>query len=397
MNANEIKISNNTVIKTMTVEELLTAQAVGDIALPAYQRPQVWKEEQERLLEDTILKGWPYGVITIAKVEQDGKRISLLIDGYQRTTALMRISERLAAQAQLLADQLAAAEDAVNDAYAAMNADAIKTAEENRNKAKESADHAAAKEAAFSAADVTLCEFDTDVAGAAALFVRLNNGTSLSGIQRGCADIDSATLARARGYADILPDTVAGKKSRDEVALMLAAAAVKTCGKPYNAKMSTAGAAAVKTLASADLATLPEAKEYADAAAGYIKAVEGAARQSEYFTASRLVPYIIGSKVYGVTAEKWAEYFVNKAAADRRKVRTDSPAKGKDNTVKTCGKRDSRPFAEVDSDRSNSPKATVARFSALRDLFAADLPQAVAPAEEQAAAEVEAVFAEALR
>ena len=101
--------------------------------------------------------------------------------------------------------------------------------------------------------------------------------------------------------------------------------------------------------------------------------------------------------MYGVTAEKWAEYFANKAAADRRKVRTDSPAKGKDNTMKTCGKRDSRPFAEVDSDRSNSPKATVARFSALRDLFAADIPQAVAPAEEQAAAEVEAVFAEALK
>ena len=382
---------------TIKIKDYLDSVNLGTIALPAYQRPQVWKEEQERLLEDTILKGWPYGVITVAKVEQDGKRISLLIDGYQRTTALMRISERLTAQSQLLTEQLAAAEDAVNDAYAAMNAGAIKTAEENRNKAKESADRAAAKETAFSAADVTLCEFESDVAGAAALFVRLNNGTSLSGIQRGCADIDSATLARARGYADILPDTVAGKKSRDEVALMLAAAAVKTCGKPYNAKMSTAGAAAVKTLAGADLATLPEAKEYADAAAGYIKAVEGAARQSEYFTASRLVPYSIGSKVYGVTAEKWAEYFANKAAADRRKVRTDSPAKGKDNTIKTCGKRDSRPFAEVDSDRSNSPKATVARFSALRDLFAADIPQAVAPAEEQAAAEVEAVFAEALR
>ena len=149
MNANEIKISDNTIIKTMTVEELLTAQAVGDIALPAYQRPQVWKEEQERLLEDTVLKGWPYGVITIAKVEQNGKRVNLLIDGYQRTTALMRISERLAAQAQLLEEQLAAAEDAVNEAYAAMNAAAIKTAEENRNKAKESADYAAAQDKKF--------------------------------------------------------------------------------------------------------------------------------------------------------------------------------------------------------------------------------------------------------
>ena len=137
---------------TIKVKDYLDSVNLGTIALPAYQRPQVWKEEQERLLEDTILKGWPYGVITVAKVEQGGKRVNLLIDGYQRTTALLRISERLAAQAQLLTDQLAAAEDAVNDAYAAMNAETIKTAEENRNKAKESADRAAAKETAFSAA-----------------------------------------------------------------------------------------------------------------------------------------------------------------------------------------------------------------------------------------------------
>ena len=39
MNANTIRISENTEIMTMTVSELLTAQAVGDIATPDIQRP----------------------------------------------------------------------------------------------------------------------------------------------------------------------------------------------------------------------------------------------------------------------------------------------------------------------------------------------------------------------
>ena len=97
---NSIKITESTVIKTMTVSELLTAQDVGDIATPDIQRPAgVWSAEQCAKLEDTIMRGWGIGTISIVEIIRDGKTLRLLVDGLQRLTALR--TQRDAAQAAL--------------------------------------------------------------------------------------------------------------------------------------------------------------------------------------------------------------------------------------------------------------------------------------------------------
>ena len=89
MNANAIKITESTEIKTMTVSELLTAQDIGDIATPDIQRPAgVWNAEQCAKLEDTISRGWGIGTISLVEIVKDGKTLRLLVDGLQRMTAL---------------------------------------------------------------------------------------------------------------------------------------------------------------------------------------------------------------------------------------------------------------------------------------------------------------------
>ena len=89
MNANAIKITESTEIKTMTVSELLTAQDIGDIATPDIQRPAgVWNAEQCAKLEDTISRGWGIGTISIVEVSKGEKTLRLLDDGLQRLTAL---------------------------------------------------------------------------------------------------------------------------------------------------------------------------------------------------------------------------------------------------------------------------------------------------------------------
>ena len=114
MNANTIRISENTEIKTMTVSELLTAQDIGDIATPDIQRPAgVWNAEQCAKLEDTIMRGWGIGTISIVEVSKGEKTLRLLDDGLQRLTAL-RI-QRDAAQAAT--DTAEAALTAADTAY----------------------------------------------------------------------------------------------------------------------------------------------------------------------------------------------------------------------------------------------------------------------------------------
>ena len=89
MNANTIQITESTEIKTMSVADLLTAQDVGDIATPDIQRPAgVWNAEQCAKLEDTIMRGWGIGTISLVEIVKDGKTLRLLVDGLQRMTAL---------------------------------------------------------------------------------------------------------------------------------------------------------------------------------------------------------------------------------------------------------------------------------------------------------------------
>lgn len=351
---NAIKITESTEIKTMTVSELLTAQDVGDIATPDIQRPAgVWSAEQCAKLEDTISRGWGIGTISIVEVSKGEKTLRLLVDGLQRLTAL-RI-QRDAAQAALDAAGLAA---------------------EAAEAAEAAADDLAAAQRRFDtltsypvAVSVTTTD---DPTTAAELFVRLNNGTPLSKIQRGTAGLKPAILAWARTFADLLPEKVSGKIGRDEAAFIFAACAVN------KKRMTTNGPACIKFLATlTDVDGLPTADSIAPAAAAYIEAMTKAGN-THMLSAQYLIPYVLGSAAaeHTLTAEDWSRYIVELGRIKGERVRTMTPAKGKAETQETTRRKDKDDdtrllWAQVDEDKSNAARATVARYSAvaLGDLY----------------------------
>lgn len=374
---NEIKITENTEIKTMTVSDLLTAQDVGDIATPDIQRPAgVWNAEQCAKLEDTISRGWGIGTISIVEIVKDGKALRLLVDGLQRLTAL-RI-QRDAAQAAL--DAADAAYNAAVDegtkldtnpaadpaAKAAADA-AIKTAFEDYNAARN-------RYTVLSEYQVAVTITTTDEPTTAAeLFVRLNNGTPLSKIQRGTAGLKSDVLAWARTYAELLPDPMPGKIGRDEAAFIFAACAVN------KKRMTTNGPACIKQLAAlTDAAELPAAESIAPAAAAYVAAMTKAGN-THMLSAQYMIPYVLGSAAaeHMLTVADWTKYITEMGRIKGERVRTMTPAKGKAETQETTRRKDKDDdtrllWAQVDDDKSNAARATVARYSAvaLGDLYA---------------------------
>lgn len=367
MNANAIKITESTEIKTMTVSELLTAQDIGDIATPDIQRPAgVWNAEQCAKLEDTISRGWGIGTISLVEIVKDGKTLRLLVDGLQRMTAL-RI-QRDAAQAALEAASLAAlaaVDAAVGKDAAAANA-ITDAAADDLAAAQRRLDTLTSYPVAVS---VTTTD---DPTTAAELFVRLNNGTPLSKIQRGTAGLKPAILAWARTFADLLPDPMTGKIGRDEAALIFAACAAN------RKRMTTNGPACIKYLATlTDPAELPTADSIALAAAAYIEAMTKAAN-THMLSAQYLIPYVLGSAAadHTLTADDWTAYIVELGRIKGERVRTMTPAKGKAETQETTRRKDKDDdnrllWAQVDEDKSNAARATVARYSAvaLGDLY----------------------------
>ena len=228
----------------------------------------------------------------------------------------------------------------------------------------------------FLASEVVLEVAKLSIPEAAQMFVRLNNGKALSGIQKGTAKIDSRTLAKARQYINLLPVKVAGKKCKDEIALMLAAAMVKHGTYDYNCKnMATAGSTAIRVLELADATMFPEAGKLEEAANAFNRAVVKAARESEWFSAARLVPSVTAGYIFHITENEWDAMFQNMEKVNAYDCRTDFPAvvktvKGeKCYNVNTCKTKDATKFANIWSETSNSPKATIARFSSLRDVF----------------------------
>ena len=354
MNANAIKITESTEIKTMTVSELLTAQDIGDIATPDIQRPAgVWNAEQCAKLEDTISRGWGIGTISLVEIVKDGKTLRLLVDGLQRMTAL-RI-QRDAAQAALDAASLAAAADP-----------APENAADDLAAAQRRLDTLTGYPVAVS---VTTTD---DPTTAAELFVRLNNGTPLSKIQRGTAGLKPAILAWARTFAELLPEHMTGKIGRDEAALIFAACAAN------RKRMTTNGPACIKYLATlTDPAELPTADSIALAAAAYVEAMTKAAN-THMLSAQYLIPYVLGSAAadHTLTADDWTSYIVELGRIKGERVRTMTPAKGKAETQETTRRKDKDDdtrllWAQVDEDKSNAARATVARYSAvaLGDLY----------------------------
>ena len=373
---NAIKITDNTEIKTMAVSELLTAQEVGDIATPDIQRPAgVWSAEQCAKLEDTISRGWGIGTISIVEIVKDGKTLRLLVDGLQRLTAL-RI-QRDAAQAAL---------DAADAAYNAAVDEGTKL---DTNPAADPAAKAAADDTIkaafddFNAAAVRVQRLESypvavsitttdDPTTAAELFVRLNNGTPLSKIQRGTAGLKSEVLAWARTYAELLPDPMPGKIGRDEAAFIFAACAVN------KKRMTTNGPACIKQLAAlTDAAELPAADSIAPAAAAYVAAMTKAGN-THMLSAQYFIPYVLGSAAaeHTLTAEDWSRYIVELGRIKGERVRTMTPAKGKAGDQHTTRRKDKDDddrllWAQIDDDKSNAARATVARYSAvaLGDLY----------------------------
>lgn len=354
MNANAIKITESTEIKTMTVSELLTAQDIGDIATPDIQRPAgVWNAEQCAKLEDTISRGWGIGTISLVEIVKDGKTLRLLVDGLQRMTALR--TQRDAAQAALDAASLAAAAD-----------NAPETAADDLAAAQRRLDTLTSYPVAVS---VTTTD---DPTTAAELFVRLNNGTPLSKIQRGTAGLKPAILAWARTFAELLPDPMTGKIGRDEAALIFAACAAN------RKRMTTNGPACIKYLATlTDPAELPTADSIALAAAAYVEAMTKAGN-AHMLSAQYMIPYVLGSAAadHTLTADDWTAYIVELGRIKGERVRTMTPAKGKNETQETTRRKDKDDdtrllWAQVDEDKSNAARATVARYSAvaLGDLY----------------------------
>lgn len=363
---NALKITESTEIKTMTVSELLTAQDIGDIATPDIQRPAgVWNAEQCAKLEDTISRGWGIGTISLVEIVKDGKTLRLLVDGLQRMTALR--TQRDAAQAALDAASLAAlaAVDAAVGKDAAANA-ITDAAADDLAAAQRRLDTLTSYPVAVS---VTTTD---DPTTAAELFVRLNNGTPLSKIQRGTAGLKPAILAWARTFAELLPDPMPGKIGRDEAAFIFAACAVN------KKRMTTNGPACIKYLATlTDTDGLPTAESIAPAAAAYVEAMTKAGN-THMLSAQYMIPYVLGSAAadHTLTADDWTQYIVELGRIKGERVRTMTPAKGKAETQETTRRKDKDDdtrllWAQVDEDKSNAARATVARYSAvaLGDLY----------------------------
>ena len=359
-----LEINEKVRMEVITIEELLDNIDTGKICLPEYQRPVVWTDEQVKLLADTVKHGYPYGVLSLAEItSENGETKSLLIDGHQRRSALAKIvswyDEKI--------DSLILASDEAARAG---------KPQEELDKITSEIEKAETEKMDFLASEVVLEVAKLSIPEAAQMFVRLNNGKALSGIQKGTAKIDSKTLAKARQYINLLPVKVAGKKCKDEIALMLAAAMVKHGTYDYNCKnMSTAGSTAIRVLELADATMFPEAAKLEEAASAFNRAVVKAARESEWFAAARLVPAVAAGYVFHITEAEWNAMFQNLDKVNAYECRTHLPNSGKMvkgvrcYDVNYCKTKDAAKFVNIWQEPSNSPKATLARFSSLRDVF----------------------------
>lgn len=373
---NAIKITESTVIETMTVEELLTAQDVGDIATPDIQRPAgVWSAEQCAKLEDTIMRGWGIGAISIVEIVKEGKTLRLLVDGLQRLTALrtQRDAAEAACDAADAAYNAAVDEGMKLDANPAADPAAKAAADATIKAAFEDYNAAAVRVQRLTSYPVAVSVTTTDdPTTAAELFVRLNNGTPLSKIQRGTAGLKPAVLAWARTYAELLPDPMPGKIGRDEAAFIFAACAAN------RKRMTTNGPACIKFLSTlTDAADLPAADSIAPAAAAYVAAMTKAGN-THMLSAQYMIPYVLGSAAadHMLTTADWSRYIVELGRIKGERVRTMTPAKGKDDHQETTYRKDKDNdnrllWAQIDEDKSNAARATVARYSAvaLGDLY----------------------------
>lgn len=324
-----IEISENTALYSAKVEELVKMVDFGDIALPMVQRPVVWTDDQVRKLEDTITRGWAYGSLSLAKVE--GSETLLLVDGLQRFTAIKRIyDERWEAF-----DGATIGEGVTEEQVAELELAANRFGEQN----------------------VLLTITDGTLTDSAELFLRLNNGTPLSKIQRSTGGMSPRVLEWARSFESGLADGVSGKLSADEAALVFAA-----CAQNPRAA-STNGEWAVKTLtAITDGEELVEPAAFIAAADNYLCAakINGG---SGLRTAMRAIPCIVGSALLEnpLTVEEWLTYFAKMGEINNETARVYGAEVGKNKTRKSRVVK----LSTVFESRSNGNKATCERLTAV--------------------------------
>lgn len=330
------KMANCEMIKT-TIGAYLDDVAEGVISLPNYQRSFVWEDKQVLFLADSVRRGIPLPPVIVAKVGD----LSLLTDGYQRTTALRRIAEGLE--------------------------------EEHLDE--------------FSSSVLYVLEVTCDTAEeAATLFVRYNNGKPLAGIERSKATLSEATLVRlepyTKGFADIFGNAKLGKVTADVAAIMLAGALVSD-------KPATSGVSAGKALAASgdkipDWETIePIVKAVKEA--GYAHKEGLAYWQSP----ARLVPVVLSAVRKRATADD-----VKTMLKD-----FDIAKKGSVSCVYKHGKKsqtETKAIREVLADTSNAYKATACRislFSALLNvvLKAKEAAEGIIHEEQETAAAAAAI------
>lgn len=93
-------IKNYTDVKTWNVEDIINSLEENPpkkerVIVPKFQRTLVWKDQQRKLLIDSIKSGMPIGAILLYKVgDNNGITEYQLIDGLQRITTLKKYFEK---------------------------------------------------------------------------------------------------------------------------------------------------------------------------------------------------------------------------------------------------------------------------------------------------------------
>lgn len=301
-------------MELVTVADLLNL----DVAIPDYQRGYQWTAKQEELLADSLQRGIPLPPVIVARIPRpDGAEALLLIDGLQRTTALRNITEAC-------------------------------------GKSEEGAAKMAEIDECRAWVLYINCQ---DADEAATLFVRYNNGSPLSGVQRQKAALPAAKLAIVAPYTEALKRfgfAKLGKVTPDTAAVMLAGAAVAMTDESAKDKASTSGASASKLVASA--ATVPELERMPGFAAAIeaIASLEDRATRAIWATPARLVPLCMAAEKARATTDEVTTM-----------LEAFSPESGKLATVVHKGKPTEVSVSEAFSDRSNAAKATAARRDVL--------------------------------
>lgn len=301
-------------MELVTVADLLNL----NVAIPGYQREYQWTEAQEKSLADSLRRGIPLPPVIVARIPRpDGGEELLLIDGRQRTTALRNITEACG-----------------------------------------TTDEGAAKMAEIDECRAWVLYVNCqDADEAAVLFVRYNNGSPLSGVQRQKAALPAAKLAIVAPYTEALKRfgfAKLGKVTPDTAAVMLAAAAVAMVDESAKDKASTSGASASKLVASAATVPALERMPGFTAAIEAVANIEDKAKRAIWATPARLIPLCMASEKARATVDEVAQM-----------LETFNAESGKLATVVHKGKPSEVSVSEAFSDRSNAAKATAARRDVL--------------------------------